>query len=88
MLSHSTIFSMFTNMQESVVKSTHSLDPYGAIGVQTVHEALEDSICLQALTRSLLDTLQGKYDELKQQTLPSEGDAASEKEVARRSIEK
>ena len=79
---------MFTNMQEAVVKSTHSLDPYGAVGVQTVHEALEDSMSLQALTRSLLDTLQGKHDELKQQILSDEGDVASEKEVTRKNVEK
>ena len=82
------ILSMFTNMQESVVNSTHSLDPYGAVGVQTIHEALEDSMCLQALTRSLLDTLQGKYDDLQQQALSGEGDVASENEVTKRNIEK
>ncbi|KAK0507114.1 hypothetical protein JMJ35_010572 [Cladonia borealis] len=74
-------------MQESVVNSTHSLDPYGAVGVQTIHEALEDSMCLQALTRSLLDTLQGKYDDLQQQSLSGEGDVASENEVTKRNIE-
>lgn len=79
---------MFTNMQESVVNSTHSLDLYGAVGVQTIHEALEDSMCLQALTRSLLDTLQGKYDELQQQALSGEGNVASEKEVTRTNIER
>ena len=87
-VSFSSMLSVFTNMQESVVNSTHSLDPYGAVGVQTVHEALEDSMCLQALTRSLLDTLQGKYDALQQQALSDEGDVASEKEVTRRNIEK
>ena len=71
-----------------MVNSTHSLDPCDAVGVQTVHEALEDSMCLQALTRSLLDTLQGKYDELQQQTLLGEGGIASEKEVTKRNIEK
>ncbi len=79
---------MITNMQEPVVDDTHSLDPYGAVGVQTVHEALEDSMCLQALTRSLLDTLQGKYDELQQQAFSGEDDLTSEKEVTRRNIEK
>ncbi len=82
------MLSMFTDMQESVANSTHSLEPYAAVGVQTVHEALEDSMCLQALTRSLLDTLQGKYDELQQQTLSDKGDVASEKEVNRRNVEK
>ena len=79
---------MFTDMAESGADNTHSLDPYGAVGVQTVHEALEDSMCLQALTRSLLDRLQGKYDELQQPGLASGGDVASEKEVTKRSIEK
>ena len=82
------ILTMFTNMQDSIVNSTHSLDPYDAVGVQTVHEALEDSMCLQALTRSLLDTLQSKYDELQQQALPGEGGIASEEEVTKRNIEK
>lgn len=79
---------MFTNMPESGADNTHSLDPYGAVGIQTVHEALEDSMCLQALTRSLLDTLQGKYDELQQLALSGGGDVASEKEVTKRNIEK
>lgn len=82
------MLTMITNMQEPVVDDTHSLDPYGAVGVQTVHEALEDSMCLQALTRSLLDTLQGKYDELQQQAFSGEDDLTSEKEVTRRNIEK
>ena len=79
---------MFTSMPEPETDNTHSLDPYGAVGVQTVHEALEDSMCLQALTRSLLDRLQGKYDELQQPSLASGGDVASEKEVTKRNIEK
>ena len=79
---------MITNMQDSSVDYTHSLDPYGDVGVHTVHEALEDSMCLQALTRSLLDTLQGKHDELQQQAFSGEDDLASEKEVTRRNIEK
>lgn len=82
------ILRMFTTMTESGADNTHTLDPYGAVGVQTVHEALEDSRCLQALTRSLLDTLQSKYDELQQPALSGGGDVASEKEVTKRSIEK
>ena len=79
---------MFTSMPESGADNTYSLDPYGAVGVQTVHEALEDSMCLQALTRSLLDTLQGKYNELQQPALSGGGDVASETEVTKRNIEK
>ena len=79
---------MFTTMAESEADNKYTLDPYGAVGVQTVNEALEDSMCLQALTRSLLDTLHGKYDELQQPALPGGGDVASEKEVTKRSIEK
>ena len=71
-----------------MVNSTHSQDPYGAVGVQTIHEALEDSMCLQSLARSLLDTLQVKYDDLQQQILSGEGDVASENEVTKRNIEK
>ena len=84
----SSVLSMFTNMQEPGADNTQSPDPYGAVGVQTVNEALEDSLCLQALTRSLLDTLQGKYDELQQPGLAGGGDVASEKEVTKRNIEK
>ena len=45
-------------------------------------------MCLQALARSLLDTLQVKYDDLQQQILSGEGDVASENEVTKRKIEK
>lgn len=87
-VSISAILSMFTDMAESGADNTRSLEPYGAVGVQTVHEALEDSMCLQALTRSLLDTLQVKYDELQQPALAGGGDVASEKEVTKRNVEK
>lgn len=79
---------MFMKMQEPGADNTQSPDLYGAVGVQTVHEALEDSMCLQALTRSLLDTLQGKYDELQQPGLAGGSDVSSEQEVAKRNIEK
>ena len=79
---------MFTTMAESEADNTNALDPYGAVGVQTIHEALKDSMCLQALARSLLDTLQGQYDELQQPALSGGGKVTPEKEVTKRNIEK
>lgn len=72
-------------MQESMIDYTQY---WGSEGAQYFNEALEDSKCLQALTASLLETLQCKNDEIRlQRDLAPDDDLSSEKELNRRSLE-
>ncbi|KAL2046411.1 hypothetical protein N7G274_001858 [Stereocaulon virgatum] len=72
-------------MQETMIDHTQH---WGIEGAQCFNEALEDSRCLQALTASLLDILQCKYNDIHFQHNPAPGnDLSSENELNRRSLE-
>ena len=72
-------------MQESMIDYTQH---WGSGGAQYFNEALEDSKCLEALTASLLETLQCKHNEIQLQRDPApDDDLSSEKEFNRRSLE-
>ena len=72
-------------MQETMIDYTQH---WGTEGAQYFNEALEDSRCLQALTASLLDTLQCKYNEIQLEHDPAPDDnLSSENELNRRSLE-
>ena len=79
---------MIAIMQAIAFDYRQSQDSLSAVGVQCVHEALEDSLSLQSLTSSLLDTLQAKLDGLQQQWSCNEDNIAPDKEVVRRQIHK